>query len=47
MLFQKVEEEGSLKGVQICSGAPHMNHMFFADDSLIFMNVNNASAAKL
>ena len=46
-LFQKAEEDGSLKGVQIYSGAPHINHMFFADDSLMLMNVNEACAAKL
>jgi hypothetical protein len=46
-LFQKVADDGSLDGIQICPDAPKINHMFFADDSLIFMKVNEASAKKL
>lgn len=46
-LFQDAEREGSLQGVQVCTGAPRINHMFFADDSLIFMKANEASAGKL
>jgi hypothetical protein len=46
-LFHKAAEDGSLDGIQICPDAPKINHMFFADDSLIFMKVNEASAKKL
>ena len=47
VLFQKAAEEGTLEGIQICPNAPRINHMFFADYSLIFMKVNEASARKL
>ena len=46
-LFRKAEEDGSLLGIQICPTAPRINHLFFADDSLVFMKVNAASAQKL
>jgi hypothetical protein len=46
-LFQKAEEDGSLHGVQVCPAAPRINHLFFADDSLIFLKVNDSSARKL
>ena len=40
-------EEGTIQGVQICRGAPKINHLFFADDSLIVMKANVQGAAKL
>nr|XP_051221192.1 uncharacterized protein LOC127339372 [Lolium perenne] len=43
----KAAEDGTLDGIQICPNAPKINHMFFADDSIIFMKVNEASALKL
>ncbi|KAM0827328.1 hypothetical protein ACQ4PT_068268 [Festuca glaucescens] len=46
-LFQNADADGSLQGIQICMGAPRINHMFFADDALIFMKVNEANARKL
>jgi exonuclease III len=46
-LFHKAAEDGTLDGIQICPNAPKINHMFFADDSIIFMKVNEASALKL
>ena len=36
-LLHSAEEDGSLQGVQLCTGAPKINHLFFADDSLIIM----------
>jgi ribonuclease HI len=46
-LFHKAAEDGTLDGIQICPNAPKINHMFFADDSIIFIKVNEASALKL
>jgi hypothetical protein len=36
-MLQKAEENGKLKGLKVCRGAPSVNHLFFADDSLILM----------
>jgi hypothetical protein len=42
VLLKNTEEEGTLKGVQLCTVAPKINHVFFADDSLIVMKANVA-----
>lgn len=34
--MQKVELEENIHGVSICLRAPHISHMLFADDSLLF-----------
>lgn len=34
----------SFRGMQVCHGAPYVNHLFFADDSLIFGKFDNASS---
>jgi hypothetical protein len=34
-------------GVQVCLAAPRINHLFFADDSLIFLQVNDKTANTL
>lgn len=36
MLFEKWEEQGRIRGVSICQGAPSVHHLLFADDSFIF-----------
>jgi hypothetical protein len=46
-LFKKPEADGSLMGVQVCLAAPRINHLFFADDSLIFLQVNDKTANTL
>jgi hypothetical protein len=46
-LLRAAEEDGSLQGVQLCQGAPKINHLFFADDSLIVMKANASNATKL
>jgi hypothetical protein len=40
-------DDGSIEGVQIGANAPKINHLFFADDSLIVMKANTQSAQKL
>jgi hypothetical protein len=46
-LLKHAEEEGTIQGIQLCQGAPKINHLFFADDSLIVMKANTANAQKL
>jgi hypothetical protein len=36
-LLQRAETVGKIKGIRICREAPRVNHLFFADDSLILM----------
>jgi hypothetical protein len=35
------------RGVRVCNRSPWISHLLFADDSLIFINANGASAARL
>lgn len=35
-LLRRAEERNSLKGVKVASTAPSVNHLFFADDCIIF-----------
>jgi len=46
-LLQKAEQEGKLEGIKICRGAPRVNHLFFADDSLILMRARASDAQEL
>ena len=47
VLLQKAEADGSIEGVKICVEAPKINHLFFADVSLIAMKAMTQSASKL
>jgi hypothetical protein len=35
-LLSKVDREGELEGVPTSQRGPHLNHLFFANDSLLF-----------
>jgi hypothetical protein len=39
-LLQKAEREGRIKGLPIVRGGLKLNHMFFADNSLLFCKAN-------
>jgi Na+/H+ antiporter NhaD/arsenite permease-like protein len=46
-LLMRAEEEGMIEGIKICRGAPWVNHLFFANDSLILMRASNTDAKEL
>jgi hypothetical protein len=46
-LLKHAEDVGAVQGVELYSGAPKINHLFFADDSLIVMQANEANARSL
>jgi ribonuclease HI len=47
VLLKKANEKGDIEGVRLCPGAPSINHLFFADDSLIVMKANARNAESL
>lgn len=46
-LCRNAELEGSLRGVRIARGCPRVNHLLFADDTMLFWNSSTASCLTL
>jgi len=46
-MLQRTEENGKIEGISVCRGAPRINHLFFADDSLILMRACSGNAQEL
>ena len=46
-MLQKAECGRKIEGIKICRGAPRVNHLFFADDSLILMRARESDAREL
>ena len=46
-MLQKAECGRKIEGIKICQGAPRVNHLFFADDSLILMRARESDAREL
>ncbi|XP_062014134.1 uncharacterized protein LOC133730589 [Rosa rugosa] len=39
-LLQQKQREGMLNGIQVCGEAPPVNHLLFADDSMLYANAS-------
>ena len=46
-MLQRAERDGKIEGIRICREAPRVNHLFFADDSLILMKAGEDGARGL
>jgi hypothetical protein len=47
VLLEDAENKGLIEGVKICRAAPRVSHLFFADDSLIFVKASVSGAHHL
>lgn len=36
-LLLEAQNNGILRGIQVCQNNPHINHLFFADNALLFI----------
>lgn len=43
-LLEQAETTNKIKGVCVAQGAPSINHLFFADDSILFFPANQGTA---
>lgn len=46
-MLQQAEEDGKIEGIKVCGEAPRINHLFFADDSLVLMRACEEDAQEL
>lgn len=36
-LLKRAKTDGELQGIKVCQGAPSIHHLFFVDDSFLFV----------
>ena len=46
-LLHRASEAGTLRGLQVCKRSPHITHLFFTDDSLLFCNATIADCEEI
>ena len=46
-LCNRAQEEGSLQGLRVARGCPRLSHLFFADDTMFFLQADKENCASL
>ena len=46
-MLHEVENNGRLRGIEICNSAPSVNHLLFVDDSLLLIEAEESNAAEV
>ncbi|XP_056842856.1 uncharacterized protein LOC130507579 [Raphanus sativus] len=46
-LCNRAQEEGSLQGLRVARGSPRLTHLFFADDTMFFLQADKENCASL